>query len=166
MLDEIILKVLSKEPSQRYRTADQLGRVLIALEETRQSASLSDTVASVIPDDVNGAGQYRDRIDQVIELPTPKAETSPARFHPAENEAQGYNRLAPVANAKPGTTFSTYSTNNTGQPIVAQGGQPASSNPLEIDWITIGLGLAALIAVGGLIPLWVWIYITFTQQLP
>lgn len=27
-LDEIVLKVLSKEPSQRYRTADQLGRVL------------------------------------------------------------------------------------------------------------------------------------------
>ncbi len=27
-MNEIILKVLSKEPSQRYRTADQLGRVL------------------------------------------------------------------------------------------------------------------------------------------
>jgi len=29
-LEQIILKVLSKEPSQRYRTADQLGRVLLS----------------------------------------------------------------------------------------------------------------------------------------
>ena len=28
-LEEIIMKVLSKEPSARYRTADQLGRVLL-----------------------------------------------------------------------------------------------------------------------------------------
>jgi eukaryotic-like serine/threonine-protein kinase len=30
-LEQIILKVLSREPSQRYRTADQLGRVLLSL---------------------------------------------------------------------------------------------------------------------------------------
>jgi serine/threonine-protein kinase len=29
-LDEIVLKVLSKEPAARYRTADQLGRVLLS----------------------------------------------------------------------------------------------------------------------------------------
>jgi serine/threonine-protein kinase len=29
-LEEIILKVLSKEPASRYRTADQLGRVLLS----------------------------------------------------------------------------------------------------------------------------------------
>jgi serine/threonine-protein kinase len=33
-LEHIILKVLSKEPSARYRTADQLGRVLITFAET------------------------------------------------------------------------------------------------------------------------------------
>jgi len=32
-LEEITLKVLSKEPSARYRTADQLGRVLISFSE-------------------------------------------------------------------------------------------------------------------------------------
>jgi serine/threonine-protein kinase len=32
-LERIILKVLSKEPSARYRTADQLGRVLITFTE-------------------------------------------------------------------------------------------------------------------------------------
>ncbi len=32
-LDQIITKVLSKEPSARYRTADQLGRVLLAFSQ-------------------------------------------------------------------------------------------------------------------------------------
>ena len=32
-LDQILLKVLSKEPSARYRTADQLGRVLLAFSQ-------------------------------------------------------------------------------------------------------------------------------------
>lgn len=33
-LEQILLKVLSKEPSARYRTADQLGRVLVSLTRT------------------------------------------------------------------------------------------------------------------------------------
>ncbi len=32
-LEEIIIKVLSKEPSSRYRTADQLGRIVISFTE-------------------------------------------------------------------------------------------------------------------------------------
>ena len=35
-LDQITMKVLSKEPSARYRTADQLGRVLISFNELNQ----------------------------------------------------------------------------------------------------------------------------------
>jgi serine/threonine-protein kinase len=38
-LDEVILKVLDKEPSARYRTADQLGRVLIMIYERQKSAT-------------------------------------------------------------------------------------------------------------------------------
>ena len=37
-LEEIILKVLSKEPSARYRTADQLGRVLMKFGTQRGTA--------------------------------------------------------------------------------------------------------------------------------
>ena len=36
-LEEIILKVLSKEPAARYRTADQLGRVLLRFGTQRES---------------------------------------------------------------------------------------------------------------------------------
>jgi serine/threonine-protein kinase len=35
-LEEITLKVLSKEPSSRYRTADQLGRVLLSFGNLNQ----------------------------------------------------------------------------------------------------------------------------------
>jgi len=33
--------------------------------------------------------------------------------------------------------------------------------PLDIDWASVGLGLLALIAVGGLIPFWLWIYFVY-----
>jgi serine/threonine protein kinase len=42
-LEQILLKVLAKEPSQRYRTADQLGRVLMNFGNTRSAPSLSLT---------------------------------------------------------------------------------------------------------------------------
>jgi serine/threonine-protein kinase len=45
-LEQIILKVLSKEPSARYRTADQLGRVLLRFgtqRDARPAPSLSLT---------------------------------------------------------------------------------------------------------------------------
>jgi serine/threonine-protein kinase len=38
-LDEVILKVLEKEPSARYRTADQLGRVLQMISERQKSVT-------------------------------------------------------------------------------------------------------------------------------
>lgn len=39
-LEEIILKVLSKEPAARYRTADQLGRVLLRFGTHREATPL------------------------------------------------------------------------------------------------------------------------------
>ena len=38
-LNDIVLKVLSKEPSLRYRTADQLGRILIRYREQGQQVT-------------------------------------------------------------------------------------------------------------------------------
>lgn len=39
----------------------------------------------------------------------------------------------------------------------------SAANPLDIDWVTIGLGLLALLAVGGLVPLYLWIYFLYFQ---
>ncbi|MBS1249875.1 MAG: Serine/threonine-protein kinase PrkC [Chloroflexi bacterium] len=40
-LEKIILKVLSKEPAARYRTADQLGRILINFAQPEKSAEMT-----------------------------------------------------------------------------------------------------------------------------
>jgi hypothetical protein len=34
-----------------------------------------------------------------------------------------------------------------------------------MDWITITLGLLALIAVGGLIPFFLWVYFTYNPPI-
>ncbi len=44
-LEQILIKVLSKEPSTRYRTADQLGRVLVHLTAQPEQATIEHNVA-------------------------------------------------------------------------------------------------------------------------
>ena len=104
-LEEIVLKVLSKEPSARYRTADQLGRVLMTFGTPR---------------------------DEPVSNPAPPApsETAPA---PAWTEKH--------------------------TPLTAAVQTEAA--PLDIDWFSIALGLLALIAVGGLVPFWMWVYFSY-----
>ncbi|HEY9152879.1 MAG TPA: protein kinase [Anaerolineales bacterium] len=110
-LEEIILKVLSKEPSARYRTADQLGRVLMKFGTQRDEPT--STPAS-----------------------TPLSEIAPAPMWEAET-------TLPVAEPQP----------------------DSSSSNIDIDWMAIGLGLLALIAVGGLIPFWMWVYFSYNPPI-
>jgi serine/threonine-protein kinase len=85
------LKVLSKEPAARYRTADQFGRVL------------ENFLSQVGPDAELVAAPAHD-------LPTALQEASPED---------------------------------------------------RVDWLAAALGLLALIAVGGLIPLWLWVWLLY-----
>lgn len=110
-LEEIILKVLSKEPSVRYRTADQLGRVLMKFGTQRDQPATS--ALSLTP------------------------ETAPASIWEEE----------PPAPPPPATATSQT--------------QEMAAEPLDIDWVSVGLGLLALLAVGGLIPFWMWVYFTY-----
>jgi serine/threonine-protein kinase len=93
-LDQIVLKVLSKEPSARYRTADQLGRVLATF-----AAGAPEPARSIRP-------------------PAPRPRHDPDA---------------------PTSLF-----------------DPQLPRAAPVDWVAVGLGLAALLAVGGLIPLWLW----------
>jgi len=104
-LNRIILKVLSKEPSARYRTADQFGRVLITFSKERESSAQRATA--------------------------PQAQTQAPEFDYPEPP-----------------------------PAYEPASRSSSSNvdALDIDWGTALLGLFALLAMGGLIPFWLWIY--------
>jgi serine/threonine-protein kinase len=118
-LEQIVLKVLSKEPAARYRTADQLGRVLLRF------------------------GTQRDERAAAALNMTPEAVTTYHRPEPASAPPQ---TPKPAINA-PETTL----------PI------PEYSMP-DIDWTSVGLGLMALIAVGGLIPFWIYIFFLYNPR--
>ena len=113
-LEQIVLKVLAKEPAARYRTADQLGRVLITY-------SRPSRIRAVTP---------------------PVEEPSLPPEKPPEPEP---NSVAPPAVEKP---------------------VRANTPVVDIDWAAVVLGLVALVAVGGLIPFWIWVYFVYNPPVP
>lgn len=108
-LEQIILKVLSKEPAARYRTADQFARVLSTFLLNHSEI--------------------------------------PAQAHPNPNEADTQPQLIPLQPAP-------------SSPI-PQNTQVNDDTALNIDWLTIFLALLAILAVGGLIPFWLYIWFSF-----
>jgi serine/threonine-protein kinase len=126
MLEQVILKVLSKEPANRYRTADQLGRVLAGFMESIRPPIRLDSqpviTGSTAPQSGSGATPPR---------PTPYPR--PAGVPPV------YKSVLPP--------------------------QPAHQSN-SLDWTTWLLALLALIAVGGLIPFWLWVYYFVNPPIP
>ena len=134
VLEEIVMKVLSKEPSARYRTADQLGRVL-------QKFGMS--TSQPLP-------------RQEVEIPV---QSSPPVITIKQDIAE---RLSPPSQPfvpQPEPIPMQYYTDPT-QPEPAQTNL-AESPAQEMDWISVGLGLLAVMAVGGLIPFWLMIFLTY-----
>lgn len=115
-LEQIILKTLSKEPSSRYRTADQLGRVL-------------ETYISQPPKDAN----------------TSQISAPPRKPFPETRPTAESTPVQPVANSK--HSDMPYPDSNT-----------MDAHPQRIEWSTILLSLVTLLAVGGLIPFWLFIW--------
>jgi serine/threonine protein kinase len=123
-LEQIVLKVLSKEPAARYRTADQLGRVLLRFgtqrnAESPPSLSLTPEAASTY--------QRPETRPTVVTTPPPP----PAVILPPAPE-----------------TF---------EPVP----EPPAS---DLDWGSVWLGLLALLAVGGLIPFWIYIFFLYNPR--
>jgi serine/threonine protein kinase len=134
-LEQIILKVLSKEPSARYRTADQLGRVLVTFSQ--QTPTVATVPAPRFP---QPEPTLQDPADNGTWQPIP-ATTTAANATTKSQPVQRPSNTAPrsITQSRPASVTST-------------------ENPLDIDWITWLLGLLALIAVGGLIPFCIWVY--------
>ena len=132
-LEHIILKVLSKEPSARYRTADQFGSVLANL---RQQAAAQQTVAQ------------RPAVQQQS---APFAKPAPEiRIYPPSA-----NHLPP---AQPQARPVTSATPRPAPVVIPQQNILPKRVKASFDWLTWLLALLALIATGGLIPFWLWVY--------
>ncbi len=137
-LEQILLKVLSKEPSARYRTADQLGRVLMNFNRTTTVTTVPEGIQSDAPlptEKPPRALSRKIRRTAIPSKPASKPTASPAHTHP------------PIAS----------------QPLVTA---VADRNPLDIDWVTWGLALLAVVCVGGQIPLWIWVYLLYNPPIP
>ncbi len=135
-LEQACLKVLTKEPSVRYRTADQFGRVLISVSQSLKLNPMetSATVKSTLGDISH------------TPVPTPLAPTS------TQPSFQRPPPAAPVI--PPASTLLGHVTPPAEVKRSAQSG-------LDIDWATWGLVLLAVITLGGLVPFWVWIYLLY-----
>lgn len=133
-LEEIVMKVLSKEPAARYRTADQLGRVL------QRFGTQPDPQPAPAPPVITLNPEVAERIATQGRTPTPQPQPAPAPVYQPQ-----YTPPTPP------------------QPAYAY---PADAAPEEeIDWVSVGLGLLAVLAVGGLIPFWLMVYLTYNPPI-
>ncbi|MBE0682059.1 MAG: serine/threonine protein kinase [Anaerolineales bacterium] len=134
-LEEIITKVLSKEPAARYRTADQLGRVLLKFgtqpDPQPEPEPPSQPVITLKPEVAERlAGKGRQQ--PVQQEPAPQYYPPPQTPQAALEPAAATDELDAVE---------------------------------EIDWVSVGLGLLAVLAVGGLIPFWLMVYLTYNPPI-
>ncbi len=123
-LEQIILKVLSKEPAGRYRTADQFGRILLNFSQS------ADLYAANIPPLSPPSAQPQTRPNVISQIRP--------RSIPSDTSPNHIVSVTP-AYARP---------------------DPAPEPGIDFDWGTIALALLALIATGGLIPFWLFVWFT------
>ncbi len=166
-LDRIIRKVLSKEPSARYRTADQLGRILKTYREQgvqptssfvvtpsdqmhplspppAPSSALLDTTPSGMP-----TRRQAEQQDTLPGLPPIDVESAYER-----SRAQRVPPTQPVY-TPPSSPYAP--SHYTSPPVIEEEEAPG----LDIE--NILLGILAAVAIIGLIPLWLTVYFTFTR---
>lgn len=132
-LEQIILKVLSKEASGRYRTADQLGRILLNFSHS------ADPYAANIPP---LAPQQMMPAQNHIPSQPPPPPPPPTSYNPAP----------------PSTSPNRRVTSPTPSAAARQHASPEGDTGLDVDWGTIALGLLALVVAGGLIPFWLYVW--------
>jgi serine/threonine-protein kinase len=128
-LEEIVLKVLSKEPAARYRTADQLGRVLLRFGTQRDIAT---PALNLTPEAVTTYRQPEPPVTVV---------SPPVRREPPPPQPQ------PQPQPQSETSYTVTDVSFS-----------------EVDWAAVGLGLLAMIMVGGLVPFWLWIYFLYNPR--
>ena len=144
-LDQIVDKLLSKEPSGRYRTAGQVSRILSAYRER----SLQET------------GPINPTTAAAVVTTNPATDETQQGVPVFEQKTQIYERPylddeAPTPSKPMRPVATTIPQNTPPDPIHIPATEDSATD--ETDWVTIGLGIVALIALLGLIPLWYFVY--------
>lgn len=129
-LAQIINKLLAKEPAGRYRTAGQLGRILTAYRQRSQE----ETGPIYAP--LSGTTQQA----PVIPVAEQKTEIF-QRPEPEEGETVTRPPMRPIPKAADPITVSV-----------------KNQAEAEMDWTAVSLGIFALVALLGLIPLWYLVF--------
>lgn len=134
-LDQILLKVLSKEPAARYRTGDQFGRILSAY---RESSLQSTTPISLFDVDVP--------LHEASTAIYPYPQTGAPTYLPEEEI---------IIHSGDGRTARTL-------PDGASASYPAAGGAPGRDIVAIVLGILAVVALLGLIPLWYFVFLAYS----
>ena len=147
-LVQIVHKALAKEPAARYRNAGQLAQIL------KSQARLAPS-----PEQLEASARTPGRTDDVRVRPNqvPAQQRLVVPPPPAQSPLLSPVRTAPRAPREIA---------DIARPYDAKKVKGKAQEPTRIDWLMIGLAIAALIAVLGLIPLWRTVYRRYAAPPP
>lgn len=149
-LEKIIQKVMSKEPSARYRTAEQLERILRSYQQ--QGHDVTGSLNSPVR---QPSGSIYG--SQTVPSASGSPPTQPAQAAVPPMYAQGMQGTPPPPPAQvfaqQGTPMPYYPPEYTQPDYLLNEDVPGT-----IDAVTIALGFIALVAVAGLILLWLEVF--------
>jgi serine/threonine protein kinase len=168
-LDRILQKVLSKEPASRYRTADQLGRILISYR--RQGHVTTDQVPEVMSEEPQPG--------TAATVPPTESPVYASAGHEPRSSSPPPAQRASVPDPRAEAPTNLYTQPPYRSPATTPGMSPVSSRdyypprppesmiqsryranepPQQLDLVTLVLAFIAFIAVVLLIPLWIAVY--------
>lgn len=132
-LAQIVNKLLSKEPAGRYRTAGQLGRILSSYRQRSQ-----EETGPIFPQSATTA-------PRTPALPVAEQKTEIFQRPPQENGSETAVRpsLPPLPKPAEPITISL---------------KRQKETAAAMDWTAVSLGIFALVALLGLIPLWYLVF--------
>lgn len=144
-LEQIINKVLSKEPAGRYRTAGQLERILRSYQES----SRQDT-GPILPHGANAPGGEAKR---PAHMPISESAT---QVYQRPRRSQSRRSQLEALMGQPASSKASISEQDTPLPhdYAYSATVRASDTRSGTDWTAVVLGLLAVAAMLGLIPLW------------
>lgn len=167
-LSRIVYKVMSKEPSARYRMADQLGHILKSYRDSsQQHTAFNPHISRPVTPPPSLPGEPSPSRAAAVQppaghIPSPLGQSQAARTTPAPENL-------PVPPATPWPTVSDTGSQRLSQSAPVQ--QPTDSRqyytrpPVEhegvtggLDVVTILLAIVAFFAVACLIPLWIAVF--------